>query len=72
MNAKGFSRILKYGENGCDIPYGEIRNITELVKNEYHFSESEFWMWKMFQFGFAYGKQAERIRRKKGADSLVS
>ncbi len=48
--------ILKNGACGCPISYGHIRDISEKVKEEYHFSSPEFWMWKMFQFGYAYGK----------------
>lgn len=38
---------------------------TLMVKAKYHFSAPEFWMWKMYQFGFAKGKQVERARRAK-------
>lgn len=48
--------IIENGACGCPIPYEHIRNISEKVKEKYHFSAPEFWMWKMFQFGYAYGK----------------
>lgn len=57
--------ILENGDCGCNIDYGEIRHISEMVKARYSFSSPNFWMWKMFQFGFARGKQVERARRAK-------
>lgn len=48
--------ILENGAYGCPISYEHIRRISEQVKEKYHFSAPEFWMWKMFQFGYAYGK----------------
>lgn len=48
--------ILENGRCGCPIPYGHIHDISMKVKEYYHFSAPEFWMWKMFQFGYAYGK----------------
>lgn len=59
--------IIRNGKNGCDIPFREIDSISEAVKRYYYFSAPGFWMWKMFQIGFAYGKRAERDRRKKPA-----
>jgi hypothetical protein len=56
--------ILIYGNNGCDIPYKRIRDISRVIGGYYHQSAPEFWMWKMFQFGYAYGKRSERARRK--------
>lgn len=47
------------------LPYEEYKLIENAVKQYYHFSSSEFWMWKMLQFGYAYGKRAERARRRK-------
>lgn len=49
------------------IPYEEVQTLAEVVKRTYHFSAPEFWMVKMFQFGYVYGKRAERARRKKTA-----
>ena len=57
--------ILTHGKNGCDISSKKIHEIADVVKRYYHISAPEFWMWKMFQFGYAYGKHAERARRKK-------
>lgn len=57
--------ILTHGEE-C-VPYKKTEELTDAIKRQYHFSAPEFWMWKMFQFGFAYGKHADRVRRKKGA-----
>ncbi|RGT72222.1 hypothetical protein DWX08_10370 [Ruminococcus sp. AF18-22] len=56
--------LLRSQEN---IPSNDIRELSEVIKRYYHFSAPEFWMWKMFQFGFVYGKRAERARRKKTA-----
>lgn len=55
-------KILMHGQD-C-IPDKEFEEIRDLVKGYYHFSNVNFWMWKMFQFGFAYGKLVERARRK--------
>ena len=60
---KEVSKIITH-EQGT-IPYLEGRKITEAIKKEYYFSSAEWWMWKMFQVGFAYGKRAERQRRKR-------
>lgn len=49
------------------IPNEEIFEITETVKRYYSFSTPNFWMWKMFQIGYVYGKRAERARKKGGA-----
>ncbi len=56
--------ILTHGECGCDVSFDQIRNISQAVKEYYHQSSPEIWMWKMFQFGYAYGKREERARRK--------
>lgn len=48
--------ILENGVCGCPIPYEHILRISYAVKKHYSFSAPEFWMWKMFQFGYAYGK----------------
>ena len=56
--------LLTRGKNGCDVSYNDIRVIADAVKRYYNFSAPEFWMWKMFQFGYAYGKRAERSKRK--------
>lgn len=57
--------ILTHGDNGCDVPFTKIKEMAEAVQEYYHFSSPIFLMWKAFQFGFAYGKRAERARRKK-------
>lgn len=59
--------IISHGKNGCTTTYEEISVLSELVIKKYHFSAPEFWMWKMFQLGFAYGKHETRVRRKGGA-----
>lgn len=46
------------------IEYGEITEITEAIKNRFPFSAPGFWITKMFQFGYAYGKAAERAKHK--------
>ena len=51
--------------NGRDcINQEEYDKIERLVMGYYHFSSPKFWMWKMFQFGFCYGKRAERATKK--------
>lgn len=57
--------ILTHGEN-C-IPYSKFEKLAEGVKEHYHHSSPRFWMWKMFQFGFAYGKHAARQRKARAA-----
>lgn len=47
------------------IPYFDFYYLQSCIKKSYHFSEPCIWMWKAFQFGFIYGKRAERARRKK-------
>lgn len=54
--------ILTRGEN-C-VSRKKTEELADAIKSYYSFSGPEFWMWKMFQFGFAYGKRAERARRK--------
>jgi hypothetical protein len=56
MRKKTKKNILENGACGCPIPYEHISRISEMVKEKYDFSAPEFWMWKMFQFGYAYGK----------------
>lgn len=46
------------------ISYNEFCKLKDVIKRYYSFSSPEFWLWKMFQFGFVYGKRAERARRK--------
>lgn len=57
--------ILTHGKNGYTVEYGEIMQLADRVKAKYYFSSANFWMWKMFQLGFAYGKHYERMRRKR-------
>lgn len=53
---------------GLDIiPYHDFIELTDIIERYYHFSSCRFWMWKVFQFGYVYGKRAERARRKRGA-----
>lgn len=47
------------------IPYEEFEEIYNLITQYYHYNSVKFWLWKMFQFGFVYGKRAERARKKK-------
>lgn len=46
------------------ISYTEIMEISEAIKERYDFSAPEFWMAKAFQFGYAYGKAAERAKKR--------
>lgn len=57
--------ILTHGEE-C-IPYDKFMELADAVKRQYHFLTPRFWMWKMFQFGFAYGKHAARQKKAKAA-----
>ena len=47
------------------IPYMYFDYLQHCIRKRYHFSDPSMWMWKAFQFGFIYGKRAERARRKK-------
>lgn len=58
-------KIMEHEED-C-IPYEEFLELSECIKQRYYFSGYRFWMWKIFQFGFIFGKRAERARRKKTA-----
>lgn len=58
-------KLVTYGADGCNIPYSEIKEISQMVVEKYNFSSPYFWMWKIFKIGFAYGKREERARRKK-------
>lgn len=55
-------RIIEHAQK--EIPYSVIEKLIERVKNTYYFSAPKFWMVKMFQVGFAYGKRAERRKNK--------
>ena len=46
------------------MPYSEISKIVDAVKKRYSFSTDTFWMLKMFQFGYVYGKREERKKKK--------
>ena len=48
--------ILQNGDCNCPVPFMHIYNISLEVMKEYNFSSMHIWMWKMFQFGYAYGK----------------
>lgn len=52
--------ILGFGQK--TLPYEEVERIADAVKQYHHFSSVNFWMQKMFQFGYVYGKRAERAR----------
>lgn len=54
--------VLRFGQKA--LSYEEVERTADAVKQYYHFSSVNFWMWKMFQFGYMYGKRAERARRK--------
>lgn len=55
-------------QNGKDcIPHRKYEELEDAVKRYYHNSSPNFWMWKMFQFGFAYGKHAERQKKARAA-----
>ena len=44
-------------------PYSEVSKIVDAVKERYSDSEDTFRMFKMFQFGYVYGKRDERKKR---------
>lgn len=52
------------------IPYSEISKIVDAVKKRYSFSADTFWLFKMFQFGYVYGKREERKKKKAGKCDL--
>lgn len=52
--------ILGFGQK--TLPCEEVERIADAVKQYHHFSSVNFWMQKMFQFGYVYGKRAERAR----------
>lgn len=52
------------------MPYSEISKIVDAVKKRYSFSTDTFWMLKMFQFGYVYGKREERKKKKAGKCDL--
>lgn len=52
------------------IPYSEVSKIIDTVKKRYSFSTDTFWMRKMFQFGYVYGKREERKKKKAGKCDL--
>lgn len=51
------------------IPFTKIMEIAEMIKSKYYFSSPGFWIYKAFEFGFVYGKRAERTKRKKTAQA---
>ena len=44
-------------------PYSEVSKIIDAVKERYSVREDTFRMFKMFQFGYVYGKRDERKKR---------
>lgn len=44
-------------------PYSEVSKIIDAVKERYSVCEDTFRMFKMFQFGYVYGKRDERKKR---------
>ena len=56
-------QILNRGQD-C-IPYDDFWNLKEQIIQKYYFGDPTFWMWKVLQFGYVYGKRAERARKKK-------
>ena len=43
----------------------EIFALGEAIQKRYPLSAPAFWMAKAFQFGYAYGKAAERAKKKR-------
>ena len=56
--------LIAHGQNGGDVSDEFVTYLSDRVVDHYYNSSSKFWMWKMFQIGFAYGKHADRNRRK--------
>lgn len=52
------------------MPYSEVSKIIDAVKKRYSLCEDTFWMLKMFQFGYVYGKREERKKKKAGKCDL--
>ena len=52
------------------MPYSEVSKIADAVKKHYLLCEDTFWMFKMFQFGYVYGKREERKKKKAGKCNL--
>lgn len=57
------TEILFRGQSA--IPHYDFEDLVRVVESVYQQSSRDFIMWKIFQFGFVYGKRAERARRKK-------
>lgn len=75
LEQRRINKIVDYNilTRGQDVlPREEYELIRDAVKQHYHFSSPEFWMWKMIQFGYAYGKREERARRKKKRQSFTA
>ena len=75
LEQRRINKIVDYNilTRGQDVlPREEYELIRDAVKQHYHFSSPEFWMWKMIQFGYVYGKREERARRKKKRQSFTA
>ena len=73
LEQRRINKIVDYNilTRGQDVlPREEYELIRDAVKQHYHFSSPEFWMWKMIQFGYVYGKREEE--RKKDNPSQPS
>lgn len=46
------------------IPYEDFLELEKIIERLYHYSNYKFWMWKMLQIGYVYGKRTERAKRK--------
>lgn len=64
MKFKVDDSILLIGHNF--IPFENFKEIVAQIVQEYKHSSPTWWMWKAFEFGYVYGKRAERARRKGG------
>lgn len=54
-------KIIDHGQNV--ISYEEFLELSECIEQRYPFSSYRFWMWKIFQYGFAFGKRTERQKK---------
>lgn len=61
MEFKVEDYILSRGHNFID--WCDFKEIVAQVKQKYYFSSPDWWLWKLFEIGYIYGKRAERKRR---------
>lgn len=50
------------------LPSETLNMIMNAVKENYPHSSVDYWMWKMLQFGYVYGKREERAKKRRRLD----